>query len=80
MRHAYGPRDFLGTSLNKVRKAARLLQANNLIVAAPASPTVANADRCPTHAREIKASKKPGVKFCPAQNEDGSYCTYKVKG
>ncbi len=77
---ATGPLAITGASLNEVRKAVRLLQANNLLVATPPAASAASVDRCPTHSRELKASKKPGVKFCPAQNEDGSYCSFKVKG
>lgn len=67
-------------SINELRKAVRLLQANDLLASsqsAPASSSVAQ--RCPTHTRDLKPSKKPGTLFCPAQNDDGSYCSFKVK-
>ncbi len=71
-----GPLTISAGTVNDLRKAVRNLAAAGLIVPAAASPSAPA--RCPTHGRELKPSKKPGVHFCPAQDASGTYCSYKT--
>ncbi len=54
-------------SMNDLRKAIRLLQANNFLV-----------PQCPTHHRPMKPSQHGGW-YCTAKNGDGEYCKEKVR-
>lgn len=63
-------------SVNELRKAVRLLQANDMLVSPPAS-TNGEPPLCPVHDKPMKASKKPGAWFCSAKVGDG-YCDQKV--
>ncbi len=73
------PLQISGTSISEIRRAVRLLVANDMIAPAAAAQPSAPA-RCPTHGRELRPSQKPGTLFCPAKNDDGSYCRHRVAG
>ncbi len=68
------------SSINELRRAVRNLAATGMIAPAAAAAQPSAPARCHTHGRELKASKKPGVKFCPAQDASGTYCSYKTAG
>jgi len=55
-------------SVNEIRKAVRLLQANGLLV-----------PQCPAHpGRAMKPSKNGKGWYCSAKNADGEYCKEKA--
>ncbi len=80
---ATGPLRIEASSINDLRRAVRSLAAAGMIADPPAAAAVAQPTgpaRCPHHGRELKPSQRPGTLFCPAKNDDGSYCRHRVAG
>ncbi len=53
-------------NMNELRRAVRLLQANNFLV-----------PQCPTHRRAMKPSQHGGW-YCTAKNGEGAYCKERI--
>ncbi len=75
-----GPLTIAAESVNELRKAVRNLVAAGMIAEAPAAAaSPSGTARCPIHGRELKPSQRRGMLYCPARDDDGSYCKHKAR-